>query len=175
MKLASDAALRTKLVNRRPLFLLLVIAVLPLYLVGAQTPGKEVGKAAGSADTLMLVREWDADKGLLIGWLPTHFAAIQLQLLGKASIPQFEVDQAVYLTWPRMRDHESEDVHLRVSPAIREFEGQTWLPVKRDPNLVRIGKSLYLVRGIVLNGAKWRFPAKRSMAERNTAANGPGR
>jgi len=142
---------------------------LPLSSEGAQLPVKESKNSSGSASTLMLVREWNADNGILTGWLPTHYAAIQLELLSKASTPQFELDEAVYLVWPRMRNHESEDVHLRVSPPTRSFEGESWLPVRRDPNLVRIGKSLYLVRGIILNGAKWRFASKSSTAGREPA------
>jgi len=147
-------------------FLAFVMAAIPLVAGGGQAPRREARNSLGTTDTLMLVREWDSGTGFLTGWLPVHCAAIQLELLSKNQSPSFEPDQAVYLTWPRFRDHDSPEAHLRVSPAPRVFEGESWLPVKRDPNLVRIGKSLYLVRGIILNGAKWRLPAKPSAAAR---------
>ena len=153
----------------------LAVAVLPLVTRGEQAPSGPAEDLSGTTETLMLVREWDSEKGILTGWMPIHYAAIQLELLSKTMSPHFEPDEAVYLIWPRMRNRDSQETHLRVSPAPRTFEGESWLPVKRDPNLVRIGKSLYLVRGIILNGSKWRQPSRPSVAARASAKDTPSR
>jgi hypothetical protein len=112
----------------------------------------------------MLVREWDAASGSLIGWLPNHSAAIQLELLDKSRTPHFAPDQVVYIRWPRRPHFDPKTGQILIAPTPRTFEGQAWLPVKRDPNVVQIGKGVYLIRRFILGESKWRLPLRRSAA-----------
>jgi len=149
-----------------PVFLAQVVLLVSALRLPAKehTEAGPPGSSFEAADTLMLVREWDADTGMLTGWLPGHSAAIRLQLLDPKRTPHFQPDEAVYLVWPRMPKETQPNKDVRVDPAPRVFEGELWLPVKRDANLVRINKTLYMVRGIILNGGKWRQSAKASTA-----------
>jgi hypothetical protein len=145
-------------------------AVFSLMAAGTQALVGQTQKFMPSDQgTLMLVREWDAATGSLIGWLPRHSAAIQLELLDKSVDPHFDLEEAVYVRWPRRRHSEADERQILISPTPRTFEGQTWLPVKRDPNVVRIGKGVFLVRGFVLGDSKWRQPIRTATTSRNIA------
>jgi len=156
----------------RGLVLALLAAVFAVIAGGAQGLGGEREAQPGASDTLMLVRDWDPASGLLIGWLPVHNAAIQLELLVKSPAPHFDADEAVYLVWPRRLNYNPQKAQLLISPAPRTFEGQSWLPATRDPNLVLIGKSLYLIRKIILGESKWRAPARNWVTSGRRVNNG---
>ena len=161
--------------GRRVLILMLplVLAVSSLIAVGAQNMtglGRETPPAR--VDTLMLVREWDPKIGSLIGWLPVHSAEIQLQLLPEQSAPHFALDEVVHLVWLKRTPHDSPSAQVEVSPSARVFEGESWVPVKRDANVVRIGKRLYLIRGLTLGGPVRQRSAKNVDATRDVASNG---
>jgi hypothetical protein len=49
---------------------------------------------------------------------------------------------------------------VRIAPDYVTFNGQEWLPVKRDNNIVRVKKSLFYVKGIVFGDSKWRAAAR---------------
>lgn len=156
------------------LMLPLVMALSPLIAGGAQNVAGLGSKApSSSADALMLVREWDPKIGSLIGWLPIHSAEIQLELLPKQPAPHFALDEVVHLIWVKRPPLDSPAVQLEVSPSPRTFEGESWLPVKRTANLVRIGKSLYLIRRLTLNGSARQRPGKKLDATRDVASNEP--
>ena len=123
--------------------------------------------------TLMLVREWDAASGSLTGWLPNHSAAIQLELLDKSKTQQFAPNQVVYIRWPRRPRSDTKTGQILISPTPHTFEGQDWLPVKRDPNIVKIGKVDYLIRRFMLGESKWRLPLKTPAASASLAASQP--
>ncbi len=153
-------------------FLLRAWAVIALIAIGTQAQAGQVNKSAPSGEgTLMLVREWDPATGSLTGWLPNHTAAIQLELLDKSQEQHFDPEEVVYLRWPRRPHSEPEVGQVLVSPAPRTFDGQTWLPVKRDPNVVRIGKGVYVVRRFMLGESKWRLPLRTSAPSRSLASN----
>ena len=123
---------------------------------------KEKTPPANGESTLMLVREWDPASGSLTGWLPNHSAAIQLELLDKSLSQHFEPEEAVYIRWPRRPRSEPRTGQILISPTPRTFDGQAWLPVKRDPNVVEIGKGTYLIRRFMLGESKWRLPLGKS-------------
>jgi hypothetical protein len=101
----------------------------------------------------MLVREWDPKTGELIGWLPVHSTVIRLTILEKTQ-PKFDVDQAVTIQWlPRPQVYPKTGQVL-ISPEPRVFEGERWLPVRRDSNVVRVARRLFLVQGIILGETK---------------------
>jgi hypothetical protein len=147
-----------------------VLAVFALIVAGTQASAEEARKFTPSDQgTLMLVREWDAATGSMVGWLPSHSAAIQLELLDKSVDQHFDLEEAVYVRWPRRRHSEVDQRQILISPTPRTFEGQTWLPVKRAPNVVRIGKGVFLVRGFVLGESKWRQPIRSATTSGNIA------
>jgi len=147
--------------------LILVVLVLPLA-AKAQLAPMERSTSPDAADILMLVRDWDAKGLILTGWLPSHSVAIQLELLSyKKKLPDFEPNDAVYLKFLHREAETAGEAHVRISPEPRVFEGESWLPVKRDANLVRIGKGLYLVRSIIFNGGVWRQAANPSGAKKS--------
>jgi hypothetical protein len=49
---------------------------------------------------------------------------------------------------------------VRISPQVREFEGQKWLPVARDANVVRVKGRLFLIRGITFGKSLYKQAAK---------------
>jgi len=144
------------------LFLLfvLVLAFFAVIAEGAQPrANRESDPSAGAGNTLMLVREWDPENGTLVGWLPIHRAAIQLELVDKRMpAPQLGPNDAVQVSWLPQRGVVPAAGHLAVSPEPRSFEGEAWLPVLRDANLVRIVKRLFLIRAIEFGESKWRLP-----------------
>ena len=165
MILAYSTSVKTRRYTATAFLGSLILAIIVLALAAPEQAGaRGGGSPADETGTLMLVREWDAQTGFLTGWLPVHSVAMQLELLEKGRRLYFEPDEAVYLTWPPRRKGPLEKAHVRVSPAPRVFEGESWLPVKRDPNIVYIGKHPYLIRGIIFNGGQWRQSAKPSTA-----------
>ena len=155
-------------------FLLRVWSVIALIAIGTQAQAGQVKKATPIEEgILMLVREWDPATGSLIGWLPNHTAAIQLELLDKLQEQHFDPEEVVYLRWPRRPHSEPQVGQVLVSPAPRTFDGQTWLPVKRDPNVVRVGKGVYVVRRFMLGESKWRLPVRTSARSESLASNKP--
>jgi hypothetical protein len=101
----------------------------------------------GGCATLMLVRHWDAESGVLIGWLPMHRAEIHLRSLESLGSHGFDPDEAVQIIWerPKRNPHTGELV-LSLRP--RTFSGEEWIPVKQSPNLVKISKHYFLVQSI---------------------------
>ncbi len=145
-----------------------------LVLVGAILllgPGKALGfqaagqPASGQASflkgengTLLLVRAWNPRNGELIGWMPSHRAAITLQLVvGKT--PELNLNDAETMAWLPRPDSPGSGGDVRISPAPRLFEGEKWLPLKRAANLVRIRKRLFLIRAIEFGESEWRRSA----------------
>lgn len=171
MKVACSPSVKT---GRHTAFLgwsILAIFVLPLA-APQQAWIRAIGRPSDDNSTLMLVRAWDADTGLLTGWLPVHSLAIQLELIGdRRPAPHFEPEEAVQMTWPRTRKNPSGEAHVGIAPMPRVFEGESWLPVNRDANLVRIDKRLFVIRSIILNGGPWRQSARPagSMAREESA------
>jgi len=100
---------------------------------------------AGDDGTLLFVRDWSAETGKLIGWLPAHQAVLFLQLEDRNADTSFDLNEAVAVNWI---NGERGIGGVRVSPEPREFDGQKWLPMRRDANLVRIKKRVFLIRGI---------------------------
>ena len=115
--------------------------------------------------TLMLVREWDPKTGDLVGWLPVHRAAIRLASLDQTR-PKFDLNEAVTIQWlPRPRAHPGAN-QVFVSPEPRVFEGERWLPVKRDGNVVRVANCRFLIREIILGESKWRRSSQVAVSYR---------
>ncbi len=132
---------------------------IPLLLAGCFTLfcGGARGAQQGEQGTLMLVREWDPKSGELVGWLPIHRAAMRLTVLDDRTL-RFDLNEAVTIEWLAHSKLNTANGQVVVSPEPRVFEGQRWLPVKRDGNVVRIAKRLFLIRSIILGESKWRLP-----------------
>jgi hypothetical protein len=140
------------------------IAAFPLIAEGQTPNGPDTAPKSGPTETVMLVREWEPQNGKLVGWLPMHMATLELEALDKSANPHFTRDDALKLKWPR-RPVESRDASdLRISPEPRTFEGQSWLPTKRDPNLVTIARRYYIVRRIIFGESVPTLVSPRSSA-----------
>ena len=143
---------RQGLVHRHvPLFMPLCVAACCLLIAGAASASDSTEDG-----TLMLVRQWDPGTGELVGWLPIHRAAIRLVILDDQK-PAFDLNEPVTIEWlpkPKLVHHDSGEVGI--SPEPRVFAGERWLPAKRDGNVVRIAKRLFLIRSIILGESKWR-------------------
>ncbi len=109
--------------------------------------------------TLMLVREWNPETGELVGWLPIHRATMRLILL-EHQTPRFDLNDAVTIDWLPRPNLSPTTGQVLVTPTPRVFEGESWVPTKRDANVVRIAKRLFLIRSIILGESKWRLPTQ---------------
>lgn len=109
--------------------------------------------------TLMLVREWNPETGELVGWLPIHHATMRLTLL-ENQMPKFDLNEAVTIDWLPRPNLSPTTRQVLVTPTPRVIEGENWVPAKRDANLVRIAKRLFLIRSIILGESKWRLPTQ---------------
>jgi hypothetical protein len=152
---------------------LLIVALVSILIVAAAVakgaPPRDIGRREKFTDengTLMLVREWDPDKGTLVGWLPNHSVAINLQVLDKARIVHFGLDQPVTISWLKRPGANPEEGEPLISPEPHVFEGERWLPVNRDPNLVKIGKCLFLIRAVIFGESQRHQSTKPSRIER---------
>ena len=158
--------------DRPVLIVVLVSVVIVAAAVAKDAPPRDIGQIEKWTDengTLMLVREWDPDKGTLVGWLPNHSVAINLQILDKTRIAHFGLDQPATIFWLKRPDANPEEGEVLILPEPRVFDGQRWLPVKRDPNLVKIRKRLFLIRAVILGDSEWRRSTKPSRIERAVA------
>ncbi len=136
-----------------------LVAMSALAAAGAEAAIGRGGELQPEASTtLMLVREWNPESGTLVGWLPIHRAALHLRLLDAMPAPQLDLNDAVQVSWLPQRGVGPAAGHVAVSPEPRSFEGEAWLPVRRDANLVRIAKRLFLIRAIEFGESKWRLP-----------------
>jgi hypothetical protein len=111
---------------------------------------------AQDSDTLMLVREWNPQTGRLIGWLPTHRIAMSFEFVGIKKEAAFNPNEAVSILWFKRQESEPGSAgDVRISPAVREFDGQKWLPLARDTNMVRIKNNLFLIKQIIFEGSTY--------------------
>ncbi len=109
---------------------------------------------AQNHDTLMLVRDWNPDTGMLSGWLPMHRISMTLQFIGVKGAARFGFNEVVKIIWTKREDDSpGRSGDVRISPAYRMFDGKKWLPLDRDANVVRIKSSLYLIRDITFEGS----------------------
>ncbi len=109
---------------------------------------------AQEPETLMMVRDWNSETGILKGWLPMHRMSMTLQFIGLKGAAKFGFDEVVKIIWTKRKDEipgTSGDVHI--SPAFRMFDGRKWLPLDRDANVVRINRNLYLIHDITFEGS----------------------
>ncbi len=132
------------------LIFVLVMAIFALVAQGAESPDElKRDPAPDRKGTVMLVRAWDPENGSLTGWLPMHQAEMELEVLDKSAPLHFDPNEAVSVVWLRRPRPVTNAGEVAVSPHPRKFDGERWLPVKRDANLVRIGKKLFLIRRII--------------------------
>jgi hypothetical protein len=140
-----------------------LVFVIVATVANSATPedgGGVVGTTQGQATTLLLVRDWNPESGILIGWLPNHGIEMDLQMINKPKGVTFNVDEPLVIHWLRRRAQSQETGRMQVSPAPRTFEGSSWLPLDRDANVVRVGKDHFLIRSIVFGSSKWRDSSK---------------
>jgi len=149
MELSRHSSAKTRIKTTRAHFMPLVLAMLALPSVAVQGAWAGGGRGlSGAAKTLMLVREWDAESGLLTGWLPLHSVEIQLQLLSQnRGNLNYEPGRAIYVKIPTYSDSSWRE-RVQVAPAPHVFQGESWLPAKYSMNLVRIGKEIYVLRSL---------------------------
>lgn len=128
----------------------------------------KAASAVGPQDegTLMFVREWDPKTGELVGWLPIHRAAIRLVLV-ESRTPTLALNDTVKIQWLPRSDLDPTTGQVIVSPKPRTFEGERWLPVKRDSNVVRVAKRLFLIQSIILGESRWRLPNQAGFLSKN--------
>lgn len=124
--------------------------------------------------TLLLVREWDSAHKRLVGWLPNHQITMELESLDLNWSPQFKVNDAVKLGWPRHYERPEDTGMLSISPASRNFDGEAWIPVRKASNLVVISKHYFLIRKIIFGEAQpaLRLPETSSMSFVHAQPNG---
>jgi hypothetical protein len=106
---------------------------------------------------LLLVRAWDPKSGELVGWLPMHRAAMTLKQVGPGTL-DFDLNEAVTIDLPYRPSSDRDE--LRIAPDYATFQGQKWLPVQRDVNIVRIKKCMFYVKTIAFGNSKWRTAAR---------------
>lgn len=147
---------KIQIVRRRPQRVTMMVGFLGLFMALCG-----LARAGNGQPTVMLVREWNPDTGVLIGWLPGHDIVISLESAQDKKAAKFDLNEAVNITWLR-RSATSQDStsDLRISPDARIFDGQKWLPMSRDANMVWIKKNLFLIHQIVLEGSPYRHPTK---------------
>lgn len=145
-----------QIVRPRPQWVTIAVGSLGLFMALCG-----LARAGNGQPTVMLVRQWNPDTGVLIGWLPSHDIVISLESAQDKKAAKFDLNEAVNITWVK-RNASSQDStsDLRISPDAREFDGQKWLPLSRDANMVWIKKSLFLIHQIVLEGSPYRRPTK---------------
>jgi hypothetical protein len=100
--------------------------------------------------TLLLVREWHADTGMLTGWLPLHSVMVSLQLADPKDVAAFDPNEAVYVTFMNSAGVKG---GVLLAPEPRVLDGHRWEPVERDANLVRIKKQIFILRAITFEGS----------------------
>jgi hypothetical protein len=146
---------RSRLAHRSILFTPLCLAAWFALMAGAASAVDPAEQG-----TLMLVRQWDPATGELVGWLPTHSAAMRLTILGDPK-PAFDLNEPVTIEWlPRPKLLHNDRKQVLISPEPRVFEGERWVPAKRDGNVVRIAKHLFLIRSIIFGDSQWRRAAQ---------------
>jgi hypothetical protein len=156
-----------------PLLMFLLLAVMVFAILAAVSKGatpsrgrEDENPAGGEATTLMLVRDWDPENSILIGWLPSHSVEMDLQLITDPKGVHFELDEAVTIHWLRRREQDPQSGRMLVSPAPHIFQGASWLPVDRDANVVRVRKEHFLIRSIVFGVSPWRQSSRPARSEK---------
>lgn len=148
-KLNSDASVSLVLL----LWLLAFFGSASLF-TGSRLLAQDRRNMPSNEEMLLLVRSWDPKSYELIGWLPTHRAAMTLRYLSGEQ-PQFDLNDAVSMSLPH--PDAGEPRAMRIAPGEElSYQGQRWLPVERERNLVRIGKSRFYVVSIDFGDSKWR-------------------
>jgi hypothetical protein len=133
-----------------------LVAAAPLAGETTQT-NKSIVDPKDDNGALLLVRAWDAKSGELVGWLPMHRAAMTLKQVGPGT-PGFDLNEAVMIDLPYRPNSDRDEV--RIAPDYVSFQGQKWLPVQRDVNIVRIKKCIFYVKTIAFGNSKWRTAAR---------------
>lgn len=141
---------RPRLAHRSILFMPLCLAAWFALMAGAAS-----AVSPDDRGILMLVRQWDPGTGDLVGWLPTHCAAMRLTILGDRK-PAFDLNEPVTIEWLPRREPDYDKKQVFISPEPRVFEGERWVPAKHDGNVVRIAKHLFLIRSIIFGDSQWR-------------------
>ena len=150
--------------RRWGLILTLVAIILVPYkltircLAAAPAEGADRPALDNPGEELLLVREWDPKTGELIGWMPLHRIAIMLQQVSPQSLT-LDLNDAVPIKMP-LRPGEFDRQAVKIAPAPITVEGQKYIPIEREPNLVRVKKCLFYVKSIVFGESKYRNPTK---------------
>lgn len=173
MKLSRNPSVKTEKDSSRAYLSALILVMSVLSAAATQeASARESGRQSEAPKILMLVREWEPDSGVLIGWLPLHSVAIQLRLLSQNKAKaHYEPNEAVYVKFPTDGDPSGKN-HVEITPAARVFEGESWIPLKRCPNLVHIGKEIYVLRAITFSEGKWRGTPGGSAKSTGPSGNG---
>lgn len=140
--------------GKAPILALLMAAICTLIVPFGSVRAQE------QPDTLMLVREWNAGSGVLIGWLPTHRIAMGFRIIGHQPNADFIANEAVSIIWTKRKSTLGGIGDIHISPAPREFEGKEWLPLMRDANVVRIKHHLFLINQIIFEGSQYERATK---------------
>lgn len=134
---------------------LLALTVFGSATFTAKSATQQAAETEAPAGLLMLVRAWDPGAGELIGWMPMHRVALTLQFLGKEP-PSFDLNEAVTADFPYRPEAPVKYGRVSIASEVATFQGRDWLPVQRDPNIVRIRGSMFYVKSIDFGESKWR-------------------
>jgi hypothetical protein len=136
-----------------------------VFLLGAMMTGSRLSAdgrnspssiphAAEEDGTLLLVRSWDPQRGELIGWMPSYRAAIKLKYLAGEQ-PHLELNDAATMVLPHPPHRPPSVIQITPEDELL-YQGRRWLPVERETNLVRIGKTSFYIVSIIFGDSRWR-------------------
>lgn len=134
-------------------------AVMCLHAADTSGAAKQALEPVSDDGELLLVRAWDPNSGELVGWMPLHRVAITLQQVSLRAL-SLDLNDAVTIKLLGTSRGVRRIDDVSVAPEATTFQGQKWLPVEREPNLVRVKKCLFYVKSIVFGESKWRLPSK---------------
>jgi len=97
-------------------------------------------------ETLILVKSWDKDSGILTVWLPMHRASMVLRYLPNQErpMPEFVPQAGGRITWLRRG--------LNLTTETVKCLGEDMIPVMSAANVVKIGKAYFIVTKVVFEG-----------------------
>jgi hypothetical protein len=117
-----------------------------VYVLGWWPLETQTLKSDTVPETLILVKTWDKDSGILTAWLPMHRATLTLRYLPNQErpMPEFLPQVGARITW----------IHrgLNLTTETVKCQGQDMIPVMSAANVVKIGKAFFIVTRVVFEG-----------------------
>lgn len=124
-----------------------------LYADGGNQPNQSAGQ-----QELLLVRAWNPETGELLGWMPLHRVALNLQRLGEGTL-RFDQNEAVTVDFPYRPKAAIKNGAVHVATESASFQGRQWIPAESTPNIVYVRHVAFYVKEIDFAESNWRSPA----------------